>query len=245
MNCKLCNKDKRLVKSHIIPKSFIKFMYPKGKIEGDSLEMVTEKEEYTKKRRAGIYDYNILCQECDNWIGREYDEYGKKVFIDSSLETKAHKSDFTVMSWRDVDANKVKLFILSVFWRYVVSRDAEDFKTVNLPIDYSNKLRKMIIDSNAGSVEDFSIIITQYKNKIDRLFQIPEKTRVRSDGSNWWILYFPNGFKIFIKVDKRKLEDEIFPVVIQHNKPIYCLKFENYKETRECKKLLDNIHKFK
>jgi hypothetical protein len=35
---------------------------------------------------TGIYDDELLCGECDNFIGRYFDVYGKKIFINSKLE---------------------------------------------------------------------------------------------------------------------------------------------------------------
>ncbi len=72
MICKLCDKEKKLIRAHIIPESF----YSKGhkKLYADDLI-------YEKKMPKGLYDTEILCGECDNKIGK-LDGLAKKILMD-------------------------------------------------------------------------------------------------------------------------------------------------------------------
>lgn len=50
MTCKLCMRNKKLVRSHIIPKAMYRDVYPNG--EG----LQVSKDECPKRLRIGVYD---------------------------------------------------------------------------------------------------------------------------------------------------------------------------------------------
>lgn len=61
--CNFCNKEEKLIKSHIIPKKFytnrLKFS------NKDFLWCADPDKTHDKRNRTGIYDENILCGNCD------------------------------------------------------------------------------------------------------------------------------------------------------------------------------------
>lgn len=77
MICKGCNKDTKLVKSHIIPESFYRVL--RGKEE--TLKLVpTDHEQYPKRAPIGVYDPRILCGDCES-LFKEVDDYAANVLI--------------------------------------------------------------------------------------------------------------------------------------------------------------------
>jgi hypothetical protein len=63
MICKGCGKDKKLVKSHIIPAAFFRDL-----TDGeDDLNLVSgDQIGIAKRSRTGIYDKSILCKDCED-----------------------------------------------------------------------------------------------------------------------------------------------------------------------------------
>ena len=116
MICKLCNKEKDLIKAHIYPKWLIKELYPDKKINADeALLSVAIGREHVKRVPVGVYDKNILCAECDNFLGK-YDAYAKE-----ALSTELHPVKVvdtrTLYTIPDADPIKLKNFFLSLVVR--------------------------------------------------------------------------------------------------------------------------------
>ena len=85
MLCKLCLQSKKLINSHIIPESFF----------GKNTFLIAEDSPFKEKRPIGIYDKNILCAECDNFIGKkdvasfnldDYEEIAKQIILNPSYD---------------------------------------------------------------------------------------------------------------------------------------------------------------
>lgn len=115
--CLFCNKEKDLIDAHIIPRWAYDFLYPQeGPQQREALILVGKFK--PKKRWIGTYDQNILCAECDNYLGK-FDDYGKKIFLDSPLEGYPGTSGAYLIP--NVDLKKLKLFVLSVIWRMSIS----------------------------------------------------------------------------------------------------------------------------
>jgi len=71
--CKMCEKEKNLVNSHIIPKSFYKEVSP-----DNDLKIIDNKGSFPKKSPTGVYD-QFICQNCEN-LFNDGDDYIKKIF---------------------------------------------------------------------------------------------------------------------------------------------------------------------
>jgi hypothetical protein len=76
--CKGCGKNKKLIKAHIIPKSF--YMNLRG--DANHLNIISGNvKERQIRSNIGDYDTNILCKDCDT-IMEKYDDYGNKLLLD-------------------------------------------------------------------------------------------------------------------------------------------------------------------
>lgn len=70
-NCNLCLKEKKLIKSHIIPASFFVPSH-----------LYSDDKKYRKRSPVGPYDREILCESCNQFINKEFDQYAKEILID-------------------------------------------------------------------------------------------------------------------------------------------------------------------
>jgi hypothetical protein len=207
----------KLVKSHVIPESFFRAI----KKESDHLLVVSsDKKEYTKKSRIGIYDQEILCLDCEEKF-KDLDDYGQKIFLQSQdyLRSIVEEGGSDPVGWvleKDVDFLKLKRFFLSVLYRADISGD-KFYQHVSLG-PYQTIL-KNIIDSDtgdSGSKLTFAIFIRRFdieKNKFAKeLLLDPRPTRI--EGVRFYQIYFGSGYVVYIKADRQKTPQDFQRLII-------------------------------
>jgi hypothetical protein len=214
--CYLCKKDKKLIKAHIIPKWAYMYLYPEIPDEDNRSLILVGNNKKPVKRPIGIYDPEILCENCDNFFGK-YDEYGKEVLLDAPLERRSEET-YVI---KNVDFEKLRIFLLSVLWRAGISNRPECERVSLGP--YQEKIKEIFIDIQNG-VENFAILeysffIGKYtegelpSRVVNKNIQIPHCQKLTDAGINTVILYMPRGLKIFIKVDRRSFFGDIKKIV--------------------------------
>ncbi len=77
---------------------------------------------FPKKISTGIYDKDILCEQCDRCIGL-WDDYANKILIQNFSEKCAvyHKGIKVAYKIDNYDYKKLKLFFISLLWRALIS----------------------------------------------------------------------------------------------------------------------------
>jgi len=241
--CKLCNKAGALCKAHLLPKAFFRYIYPENKIAGNSIIKLEAGQEFLKRRRVGSYDENILCSDCDNFLGSKYDEYGKKVFLDSEPQLVHTVGEGRLLQFGGVNAGRLKLFILSVLWRFSIS-GAEDARNVCIPNKFQKSLKDMLLRSDPGDADQFSVVITRYAyngriENLHKFFVAPY--RARMDGVNFWRVSIPNGYSLFIKVDKRPQPKSLCKLTLSQGGAVLVLMHEYFEASKEFETLMSII----
>lgn len=211
--CQLCFQNKKLVRSHIIPKSFYKNVYPNA--DG----VLVSQNDHSKRLPIGIYD-QILCQECEDKFSI-WDDYGNNFFNEVIIcNHNPIQVNGTVIGDRiaEVDYDKLKLFILSILWRAEVSNNSF-FDQISLG-PFRDTLRAIILNTDVGSEDDFSIIVRRFHFKNNRVLHPPLKTKIHcnADIINIYKIYFFNA-EVIIKVDRRPLT-KFRELVLSRNKPL-------------------------
>jgi hypothetical protein len=236
--CRLCLKDEKLIKAHIIPKGFYKYLYPKN---DNSLPLkIVKNGQASSNSPIGEYDENILCAKCDGDLGI-YDEYAQKIILQSNPEPFLDSG--TAWKIEPFDYFLLKMFFMSLLWRASISR-RDFFELVTLG-PYEEKLRRMIISKNTGSADDFAVLFTQFQSK-ERV-EITKKNitvpiRMHLENINCYIFYLPNGYKIYIKADKQSLKNTPFHKMILSDKgPIVVLNAGIFENSSEFEALLRAI----
>ncbi len=172
MICKLCLKEKPLIKAHIIPDFLYKNL---GLYEADSkgqgrihvARIQNNRFYYNPKGISdGEYDQNILCSNCDNVVLQAYEDYAKKVLFDGNYKLPEFQHEYIKDSslgceyglFKNVDYTKFKLFLLSIFWRASIS--ARVFSgEVKFGEKINEGIRKMLFDKDPKDPEDFCTIL--------------------------------------------------------------------------------------
>jgi hypothetical protein len=164
--CKLCRQHKNLLKqSHIYPT----FMY-KGVFDETNrglLESLKDNRE-PKFYQTGIYDKNVLCENCDNVLIGRLERYAASVLPTPVASANIHVIDrlendqLTTLYVSGMDYRQLKLFVLSLLWRAHHSNN-KFFQKVYIPT-HEPILREMILEGEPGSETIYQIAIV----KIDR-----------------------------------------------------------------------------
>jgi len=75
--CRLCEKEGKLVKAHVIPEAFFRVL----REDGNSPQLLTSTPDHLPKRSPiGVYDESILCEVCESKFDR-FDDYGIQTLL--------------------------------------------------------------------------------------------------------------------------------------------------------------------
>ncbi len=232
MRCRLCLHQKRLIEAHIIPKWVFKYLYPNPKNIDGALRMVSIKEPYSKRRPTGIYDDSILCQDCDNKIGR-YDNYAKSIFLNKKIVPSPRFRGKAYLI-QNIDVPKVKSFFISLLWKASVS-NKEEFAKIKLG-KYEPKFRKALAN-HKPNVNGIEVVLGKYTSKVfptitAKSVLLPYKKQIKEIDT--YIVRLPKGFKIWVKVDRRPFSYPFNRLVLRDsgNKAIIG-DLGNYENTKE------------
>lgn len=217
MICKMCLKDKPLIKAHVIPAAFYRYM----KKDDRPLEIRSIEKGVPKRRSyTGIYDKNILCEDCER-LFQKYDDYAQKLLLpdpkgaDHIIGPDGQKEGYKV---NNVNYHCLKLFFLSLLWRASASV-REEFSKVNTG-PFEEELRHRIRRDDPGNRDYFSVTILRFDHVLGKNFLLdPHKTRINS--LNYYVFYLSAGYKAYIKVDKRPLTGPLASIVLSPQKPLY------------------------
>lgn len=210
MPCKLCQKDNKLAKSHIIPEAFYSYAFPKN--EG----IVVSKDEYRKRLPIGVYDKTILCGNCEK-LFQNWDDYGNQFFHNmlSRPDSKIEKNDKVLAYvFNSIDYKKLSLFIISVLWRASVSQESF-FDEVKLG-PFEEKIKSLLLNDSTSEINNFPIIIGLFNFSDNRALHPPH--RIRIDIVNHYKLYFFNA-EALIKVDSRPFA-KYKQLILEPDKPL-------------------------
>ena len=202
MICKGCSQDKKLIKAHIIPESF--FIGHRTAKESPLL-ISNEAGIYPKKSRIGVYDKEILCNECEGKF-QDVDNYGQTILLkNEDSHVKLTKND-KIFGYQinGVDYQRLKQFFISVLWRASISKHAF-YSKIQLG-SYESKAKALIWNGNLDTTGLFSFFIAKFKDPdIGRAILDPH--RQRHEGVNYCQFYM-YGYIIYIKVDKRSTPEK-------------------------------------
>lgn len=237
MICKLCGKDKKLVKAHIIPKSF----YEVKTYGKKTPSLLSNSQSFNPIRRpVGIYDEEILCGDCEGKFDKCDDYAFKKLILEresAQVIVDSNGDEFALMQ-KEYNYKLIREFILSLLLRAELTTDFF-FQHVKLGpyrrklIDYFNG--KYILNGNM-----FSTYFFYYKEiKSGPLIVPPGKMNI-SDINFYHFHLGRLGF--CIKVDNRSAPKYLDKILIKSNHPLIIVRknFEGSQLHKIALSFLDN-----
>jgi hypothetical protein len=148
--CALCQRDRDLRLSHIVPEFAYKRIYDERHkmivFDGANVDK-------TWKEQKGLRD-RLLCSDCEEFLNTSYEERFCKLWF--GKKTLEERPDLPVATLNGLDYPTFKLFHLSVLWRASVCKNPA-FAFVDLG-PHNERIRKMLLERDAGSEWDYPII---------------------------------------------------------------------------------------
>lgn len=226
MQCRLCDQDKKLIKAHIIPRSF----YEPLRLNGQAPVIYSSNADvHPKISQTGIYDKEIVCEDCER-IFSPWDDYSKKFLFQELHKDRYRVSNGERLAYNfgPCDYEKLKLFFLSVLWRSAVSKK-QDYIHVQLG-PFEEKLKHLILVKNAGDVETFAVALSKF-NASPHESGILSPHPSRYDGVKHYKLYL-GGCMAIIKVSNQSTPKCFRGLYVAPNQDVYCLVRE-FKASKE------------
>jgi hypothetical protein len=217
--CCYCSRQpEKFVKAHVIPRSFFKLV--KKEASYSAFFQAREERIRTDFHKAGIYDSEILCADCEaqftNW-----DTHGFEVLSKVSGDDEAVRTSEGIVCGvipRELVYQTFKTFLLSVLWRASVSTHL--FAQVDLG-PHEPRIRSILKVNEALNAEEYSTMLFLPAGQPFRdTILMPWRSRV--DGVCFYRLYFPNVI-VMIKVDKQATPDAFAPLQLRPNNPNYMI----------------------
>ncbi len=205
------------------------------------LQVASDLNEHKKRSRIGIYDQNILCEDCEKEFSL-LDDYGAKVLLVQRhlVEIKDPDSQ-EILAYRvegaEIDFDKLRRFFLSIAYRAHLS-SVKFFQKINL-----GPYEKIFFNIIFKGVTDNSLCIFLQYVSSDELEKIaknslldPHLTRI--DGINFLKFYLGSGFVLYVKVDKRPAPDPFNLLSLGVQSRIFMIAGDFTKEIDLLKKII-------
>ena len=206
MTCRGCGEERKLIKAHIIPRSF----YIDLRNNAKYLHVIPSKPSLRVGRsHIGDYDMGILCHDCDQYLAT-FDEYGKQVLIKQVYPFEEISREGVVAGWTIRGGNAIRLekFILSILWRASLS-ERKFFQKVKLgPYE---KVLKEHLWGDESHHKSFGCVIAKFresKRATGSHKTILDPHPFRYEGKNYYRLYL-GGYVVWVRVDQRNSSDII------------------------------------
>lgn len=205
--CQLCKKEKPLIDAHIVPKSFI-FAHGHNKIISNI------ESHFSEKSPKGIYDTEILCKRCEGLFSR-CDDYAYELLKQSFKPNEIVPKFGMVIN--NYDYNTLKFFFISLLWRASVSNH-HYYNAMSLG-PHKERLRKLIIDKNPGSEEEYSVCLRRFTGELSGAAAL-NPIKCKLDEVNYWLIYF-GDYCAYIKVDKRRTPRPFNRIILKPDQKLF------------------------
>ncbi|MGY3692200.1 hypothetical protein ACVIGA_002280 [Bradyrhizobium sp. USDA 3240] len=200
--------SKELIKAHIIPAGFGRF------IRGtDANVKMTPKRVGVATPQLGEFDPDILCETCDRFLGRD-DEYA--LSICERFEADHRKLDQGIFELPGVDCERFCKFVLSVLWRASISR-RRSFSAIDLG-PYEDRARDVLFGPTPlSSLRAYEVIIQRYRSDhMDTTKWYFQPARQPFGELNAYGFGLA-GFRIVAKLDNRPFHEGYRPLVLNRS----------------------------
>lgn len=239
MTCAFCDQEKLLRQSHVIPLGIWRLK------DNDSgfLEVSTESNLKPRRINKGWHQ-QLLCDDCEKYFGREFDDFGRNFFASVSAATPITLGpNAAYFEFADVDANKLKLFVLSVLWRASVATK-EPFAEFKLLPQQEQKLKEMLLHKDAGGTFDFATAIFQYTDDGRNLHRIAVAPRLfRESGCVRYAEIQFNEFACRVNVSNQQDKARFDQVWLTESQPVRIIQTSPAKKIDLSVRMLSDQYK--
>ena len=145
--CKLCDRQAKLQRSHIVPEFF--YAYD----ERHRLLSIDGKRERPRLEQKGTR-VPLLCFDCEQYLNDHFEKPMRRMWVEKQALPTPLLGDAVVVS--GLDYAPFKLFHLSVLWRGLVSKQQDE---INAAGEHPNTVRSMLLDRRPGTPLEYPIVM--------------------------------------------------------------------------------------
>jgi hypothetical protein len=191
--CRLCQNERELCFSHIIPE----FMYLPTYDENHRAVMIPKgKNKYEQK---GLREY-LLCCGCDRNIVGIWETYSSPIVKSiQELNITQNGDEFVVP---DVEYTEFKLFQLSLLWRASIA-SIQMFESINIGRHHEEIIRKMLLSKDPGKPDQYGCIMFVLNNtsQLQKFIWSPVEDSINGftyyrflTGRIFWYFFLPEAY---------------------------------------------------
>lgn len=208
--CRFCSNDRKLIDAHIIPRGF----WPSPTQAGTPRLISSSASTWPRRSPTGVYDQNILCADCDGYLGR-FDQHSLDCLLNTQAKTPIFVGGTKPHGFRydDADATLVELFAASVAWR-ASATSHEFFKAVDLG-PYNDRILTFL-KSCRPEDSPIKMFMAEFDNP-GPPFLNPHYLRM--SGAKFLLIY-ASRFIFYLKLDKRETPSDFQFVQLQSGEPV-------------------------
>mgnify|MGYP001586023771 FL=1 len=233
MTCKLCDRKKKLQKSHIIPEFVYRSLYD----EKHKFHVLSKSGKLPPKQK-GIYE-KLLCVECEQQLS-VYEKYAREMLIGG--EQISYRQHGKLICLFGLDYHKFKLFMLSILWRSSISED-KFFSHVQLGKYHENKIKQLIKNDNPGDSFDYPCVIFGLSDEEKTHSSvIVQPIRSRIQGHIVYRFVFSRFVWVYY-VSSHQLPPSLSDVVIGENGNM-SITLKSFNNLAEVEQILGRLEKF-
>jgi len=176
-----------------------------------------KKGSHPKRAPAGIYDRNLVCEDCERLFS-PYDDYAQKLLLQDRSEQKTvlHDGEPFLFEYSDYDYGLLKLFFLSLVWR--ASNSTHDFFHKIKIGPHDPRLLSLIRAQDPGSAQSFSVMLSRFPEPIGIL----SPSRIRVSGLSFVKLSLAE-YVVYVKIDRRPTPALYDELLLRENAPLRIL----------------------
>lgn len=202
--CRLCDKEGKLVKAHVIPEAFFRVL----RDGEDAPQLLTSTPDHLPKRSPiGVYDEGILCEACEPKFDR-FDDYGNQILLarfGELFKPVTQHGQVAAYEAENVDQSLLLRFLVATLWRASVSTHPF-YGRVQLG-SFESIARQTILEPEAPVPTIFAACLSRWRfeeenEQVARSLLGPFRERL--SGINAYRLYLGETIA-YIKVDSQPL----------------------------------------
>lgn len=231
MLCQYCNKDRKLIKAHVIPKAFF---LPLRK--GNTPPRLYSQGNFPKKSPIGVYDKTILCLECEKKFHR-WDDYAQMLLLQEfdSFSPRISNGEILAFERDTYDYEKLKLFFISLVWRASIS-NRDFYSQINLD-NLEDSLKTRLENNEPGDADEYSTILARFDNRTGQLSML--NPHPQDFFGLDFIQFYLTGYIAYVKIDKRPIKGVLRNFQFFPNRNLYILT-RDFNESSE-REVLEHI----
>jgi len=241
--CRLCGNIKKLANAHVIPEAFFRELRSaNGKIP---ILVSKTPNIFPKNSPIGIYDQEILCNDCEPKFFNRVDDYGVKIllkqFHDLFLPI-THNNHIVAYQAENIDQDLLLRFLVATLWRASVSKH-EFCDRVELG-SLEPLAKQTILNPDKDIPKQFSAVLSRWVIDKECFYAtkglMVNPFLVKLDGVNFYRFYF-GEIVADIKADTRPLPESLRKHALLEQTTVVTLIARELSKSKDYKDMVNTI----